>query len=62
MKKDKLKLYILELLLLVILFFALFVSNIFTRVVLAIILSIYAVIIHFSIKKRNVCEYDRKIN
>lgn len=60
MKKDKLKLYILELLLLVILFFALFVSNIFTRVVLAIILSIYAVIIHFSIKKRNIKSIHHK--
>lgn len=54
MKKDKLKIYSLELLLLIILFFALFVSNIFTRVVLSVVLSVFALITYFVIKKRQI--------
>ena len=42
MKTDKIKLYVLEIFLLLTLLFALFVSNIFSRMLLACILFIYA--------------------
>ena len=45
MKKDKLKVYFLQILLLIILFFALFVSNIFNRMIVEIILAAYAVVV-----------------
>lgn len=54
MKRDKLKLYILEFLLLGILFLALFVSKIFTRANLAVVLLIFAVVIKLIIKKKNI--------
>lgn len=52
MKKAKLSNYIYEIILMVIFFFALFVSKIFTKVVLAIILVIYTIIICRFTKKR----------
>lgn len=52
MKKLKLSNYIYELVLMVILFFALFVSKIFNKIVLAIILLIYTMLICKCIKKR----------
>lgn len=52
MKKDKFKIYSLECLLLIILIFALFMPNIFTRVRLAILLLVYMVLARAVIKKR----------
>ncbi len=60
MKRDKLKIYVLELLLIIILFFALFASSIVTRSVLAIIILIYAVIVKKLLKKRNVNSINKK--
>ena len=60
MKQDKFKLYVLEILLITILFFALFVSNIFTRVVLSVVLTIFAVITHLIIKKRKINSIHNK--
>ena len=60
MKKDKLKVYFLQILLLIILFFALFVSNIFTRMIVAIILAAYAVVVTHALKKRNILSIYRK--
>lgn len=53
-KKDKLKIYTVEVLLLVILFFALFVPNIVNRKILATIILIFAVVTNKVIKKRNI--------
>lgn len=60
MKKDKLKVYFLQILLLIILFFALFVSNIFNRMIVAIILAAYAVVVTHALKKRNILSIYRK--
>ena len=62
MKQDKLKIYLLESVICVILFFALFVSNIFTRTVLAIILTVYTFIVYKSIQKKNIYSiYHRQV-
>lgn len=62
MKNDRLRLYILELLLLLFLFFALFVSNIFDKIFLAIILVIYATIVKVFIKKKNILSiYNKQV-
>lgn len=45
MKKDKLKIYVFELLLIIFLFFAIFASNMFNRITLAIILFIYTIVV-----------------
>lgn len=60
MKKDKLKICILELLLIVILFFALFASNKITRSILSIIMLIYMLIVVFSLKKRKITSIYKK--
>lgn len=52
MKKDKLKVYALEFILLAILSFTLFVSNIYNRIILAMILTVFAIASWFSINKR----------
>ena len=52
MKKDKFKIFALEILLILILFFALFALNIFTRSILAIIIGIYAVAVAYLLKRR----------
>ena len=62
MKKDKLKLYILELILIIFLFFTLFASNINSRWLLAIILLILMFIIKYLIKKRGIKSvYDKQV-
>ena len=62
MKRDKFKILILELLLIVILFFALFASNIFTRSILATIILIYMVIVACNLKKRSIDSiYKRQV-
>ncbi len=60
MKKDKFKIYILELLLIVILFFALFAPSIFTRSILAVIMFVYMIIISLFLKKRKINSIYKK--
>lgn len=60
MKIDKLKVYALELILIAILFFALFASNIFTRSVIAIIMALYAVLVVWCLKKRKISSVYKK--
>ncbi len=60
MKKDKFKIYGLEILLLIILLFALFMPNIFTRISLAIFLFLYTLFVSFMIKKRNITSIYKK--
>ena len=62
MKKDRLKIYILELLLVAILFFTLFASNINLRWFLAIILLVFMFVVYFLIKKRGIKSvYDKQV-
>lgn len=60
MKKDKFKTYILELSLMFILIFALFVPNIFIKINLAIFLSIFSIITVFLLKKKNILSIHNK--
>lgn len=60
MKKDKIRVFILEILLVVILFFALFALNIFTRSILAIIMGIYAVMVAYLLKRRKISSINKK--
>ena len=60
--RDKLRIYILELLLLVFLLFALFESNIISKTILAIILLVYMFICKFFLKKRKTLPiYHRQV-
>lgn len=62
MNKDKIKLYTLEIVLIIILFFTLFVSNIFSRIGLAILLTVYTVIVSILLKRRKVLSiYQRQV-
>jgi len=54
MERDKIKVFIFEVMLIFILFFALFMPNIFTRNVLSLIISIYAIIVYKNLKKRKI--------
>ena len=60
MKKDQIRIFGLEVLLIVILFFALFALNIFTRSVLAILITIYAVITICTLKTKKVGSINKK--
>ncbi len=60
MKRDKFKIYILQLLLIVILFFALFAPSIFTRSILMVIMFIYMIITFFFLKKRKIDSIYKK--
>ena len=60
MKKDKVKLFIMEMLLIIFLFFALFVSNILKRSILAIIICIYTLIVSCLFKKKKVVSVGKK--
>ena len=60
MKKDKFKIYGLEILLLVILLFALFMPNIFSKIRLAIFLIIYTILAKIIIKKRTITSIYKK--
>lgn len=60
MKKDKIRIFILEILLVLILFFALFALNIFTRSVLALIIGIYALITAYILKRRKIVSIHKK--
>lgn len=59
MKKDQLRIFALEILLILILFFALFASNIFTRSVLALAVSIYAGIVIYTLKAKKVSSINK---
>lgn len=62
MKKDKIKIYIFELLLIIFLFFAIFASNIFNRIILAAILFIYTIIICRIFKNKKINSiYNKQI-
>ena len=52
MKIDKIKLYVSEIILLIILSFALFVPNIFNKNMILLLLIIYALITNYAIKRR----------
>lgn len=60
MKKDKIKVCILELLLIILLFFALFASNIITRQVLSMIMLVYMFIAYKFLKKRKIESINKK--
>lgn len=60
MKIDKIKVYLIEFVLLAILSFALFVPNVFTRTTIAIILAISAIITWVALKKRNTISVHSK--
>lgn len=60
MNIGKLKIYILEVLLLLSLFFTLFVPNINKNILLAVILLLFSIIIKVAIKKRNILDYSKK--
>lgn len=60
MKIDKLKVYVIELVLLAILSFALFVSNVFDKVTISILILICAIATSLILKKRNVESVDSK--
>jgi len=60
LKADKIKVYLLEFILLAILSFALFVSNAYSRIILAGLLLICSIAIWFLIKKRKVESVDSK--
>lgn len=60
MKADKIKVYLLEFILLAILSFALFVSNAYSRIILAVVLAIAATGICFWIKKRKIESVESK--
>lgn len=60
MEKSEIKNFILELLLIIFLFFVLFTTNIITRNILAIFLFIYMIIVSLSLKKRTVFSMYKK--
>lgn len=62
MKKDKLKIYVLELFLILFLFFTLFASNINTRWLITVFLVIFMFIVKYLIKKRGIKSvYDKQV-
>lgn len=54
MNKDKFKVYLLEFGLLVILFFTLLISNVFTKITLSVLLLVYTIVTISFLKKRNI--------
>lgn len=60
MKKDEIKIYVLELLLIIVLFFTFFEKNIITRNVLSIFLLIYMLVVCLNLKKRIVFSMYKK--
>ena len=60
MEKDKIRVFILEILLIIFLFFALFALNIFSRKILALSLGIYAIIVSLFLKKRRFPSINKK--
>ena len=63
MKKNIVKLYILELLLMVILFIALLVSNKINYIMLALILFVYSIVVQLNFKKKKILStYKKQVN
>ena len=60
MKKDKIKLYVFELIILIVLFIALFVSSKISRLVLSIILLSYALLVKNVFKKKKILRMSYK--
>lgn len=60
MKKDKLKSYIFEIIICIILFFALFVPNVFTRIVLAILITIFTIIVNKILQTKRILSIYHK--
>lgn len=60
MKKNEIKVFVLEILLIFILFFALFALNISTRSILATMIGIYAIIVACLIKKKKISSINKK--
>lgn len=60
MKKDKIRIFILEISLVVFLFFALFALNIFTRKILALIIGVYAIFVSYFMKRRKIFSINKK--
>lgn len=60
MKIDKIKIYTLESIICIILFFALFVPNIFPKIALAVIMAIYMIIVRKTLQKRNIVSIYHK--
>lgn len=60
MKKDKIRIFILEISLIVFLFFALFALNIFTRKILALIIGVYAIVVSYFLKRRKISSINKK--
>ena len=60
MKADKIKIYVSEITLLIILSFALFVPNIFNKTMILFLLTIYAIIVNYIIKKRKTDSVNSK--
>ena len=59
MKKDKIRIFILEISLIIFLFFALFALNIFTRKILALIIGVYAIAISYFFKRRKLSSVNK---
>lgn len=60
MKKNEIRIFILEILLILILFFALFALNMFTRSILAIVIGIYAIVVAYLLKKKKVSSINKR--
>lgn len=60
MKKDRLRIFLLEIILIIFLFFALFALNIISRKLLALFLGIYAIIVSLFLKKRSFSSMNKK--
>jgi len=60
MKRDAIKIYFFELILILILFFALFAPKIFDRIILSIVMLVYMVLAIFFLKKRKIKSINKK--
>lgn len=60
MKKDKIKIYVIEILLIITLFFAIFASNIITRSILSIIMLCFSIFIRKLFKRRKPASINKK--
>lgn len=60
MINNKVKIYLMQIILIIILFFALFASNIVTRSILAVIMCIYAIICYLFLNKRKIVSIRKK--
>ena len=60
MKKDKIRVFILEISLLIFLFFTLFALNIVSRKILALIIGIYAIIVSLFLRRRKISSINKK--